>query len=60
MPERRGTRDRPIRGSSPGRRRTDDPIPDRVDRKVLVITVVIVNALYLAGDALLFQHSLCQ
>lgn len=59
MANRRGSSRRPHRSDTPGRRRTDMPIRNYVDRKLLVVTVVVVNALYLAGDALLFKGSIC-
>jgi len=58
--ERRGRRDRsrPSRGS-PGRRSTDFDPRTTVTKKVIVITVVVVDALYLAGEALLYGHNVC-
>jgi hypothetical protein len=44
----------------PGRRRTDFDPRTTISRKLLVITVVVGNALYLAGEALIFNGSICQ
>jgi len=60
--ERRSDRDhsRPTRGDpSPGRRRTDYDPRTTITRKVVVITVVVVDALYLAGEALLYGQNVC-
>jgi len=59
MPNRRGSSRRPHRADNPGRRRTDLPFRSTVDRKLLVVTVVLVNALYLAGDTLLLKSGIC-
>lgn len=51
---------RPIRGSnSPGRRRTDQDPRTTITRKMMVFTIVLVDALYLAGDAVLFGQNVC-
>jgi hypothetical protein len=53
-------RSRSARGSpSPGRRRTDYDPRATISRKLVVLTVVIANALYLAGEALLFSGTVC-
>jgi hypothetical protein len=44
---------------SPGRRRSDHDPRTTVTKKVIVITVILVDALYLAGEALLFNGNVC-
>lgn len=56
--ERRG-RSRPARGHpSPGRRRTDYDPRTVLNKKLLVIVVFLIDALYLAGEGLLHGHCL--
>lgn len=60
--ERRSDRvhSRPVRGDpSPGRRRSDFDPRTTITRKMIVVTVVLVDALYLAGEALLFGQDVC-
>lgn len=58
---RRRDRSRPSRGSpSPGRRRTDFDPRATISRKLIVITVLVADALYLAGEALLFGEQFCR
>jgi len=52
-------RNNPVR-SSFGRRRSDLDVDSIATKKLVVITTVLVNALYLAGDALMFGHNLCR
>jgi hypothetical protein len=53
-------RSRSARGRpTPGRRRTDYDPRATISRKLVVLTVVIANALYLAGEALLFSGTVC-
>lgn len=42
-----------------GRRESDLDAQDRVTRKLVILTVVLVDALYLAGDTVLFGHDKC-
>lgn len=49
---------RPPRGSL-GRRRDDYSMRTTITRKVVVVTVVLANALFLAGEALLFGQPSC-
>jgi hypothetical protein len=53
--------DRSLRSSrlNFGRRRTDLNSDNIITKRLVVMTVVIVDALYLVGDALLFGHNLC-
>lgn len=44
---------------SPGRRSTDYDTRTTLTKKVIVVTVVVVDALYLVGEALLFGQSNC-
>jgi len=44
---------------SPGRRRTDYDPRTTISKKLLVATVFVINALYLAGEAVVFGHSVC-
>jgi len=59
--ERRGYRvpARTSRGTTPGRRRTDHDPRATISRKLIVVTVFVIDALYLVGEALLFGHDLC-
>jgi hypothetical protein len=59
MADSQDRRSRPDRGDSPGRRRTDLPFRDVASKRLLVFTVVVVNAIYLAGDAILRGQSIC-
>jgi len=47
------------RDNSPGRRRYDHDLRTSLSRKALVAVIVISQAVYLAGDALLFGHNNC-
>ena len=42
-----------------GRRRTDMKADHIITKKLVVVTVILVDALYLAGDALLSGSDLC-
>lgn len=44
---------------SPGRRRTDHDPRTTITAKLIVATVFVVDALYLAGEALLYGHNVC-
>jgi hypothetical protein len=55
----RGPRRDDSRGGSPGRRRIDRDFQSLPSRKLLVLTVVLVDAFYLAGDAILFGQDIC-
>lgn len=60
MHRRRGG-SRPNRGSpSPGRRRSDHDPRATISRKLVVVTVVLANALYLAGEVLIFGEAVCR
>jgi len=51
---------RPIRGNpSFGRRRSDMKLRDLPTRKALVVAVFLIDALYLAGEAILFGQNVC-
>lgn len=51
---------RPTRGDpSPGRRSGDRDPRTTITKKVIVVTVVLVDALYLAGEAILFGRDVC-
>lgn len=53
-------RRRPSRAKySFGRRRTDLDPRNHVPKNLVIVTVVLVNALYLAGEALLYGHNVC-
>lgn len=60
-PERddRRVRSRNRGDPSPGRRRSDYDPRATISRKLVIITVVVVDALYLAGDALLLGQNVC-
>jgi len=47
------------RDNSPGRRRYDYDPRVTFGRKTVVLMVIVGQAFYLAGDALLFGHNLC-
>lgn len=59
--ERRGhLRDRPARASpNTGRRSSDYDPRTTLTRKVVVFTVVVVQAVYLAGEATIFGPNYC-
>jgi len=60
--ERRSSRSQPDvgrRDNSPGRRRHDHDPRVTFGRKTLVFVVIMGQALYLAGEALIFGHSIC-
>lgn len=42
-----------------GRRGTDLDPRTHVPKNLVIVTVVLVNALYLAGEALLYGNSIC-
>jgi len=44
---------------SPGRRRSDHDPRTTITKRVMVITVVLVDALYLAGEAILSGQNIC-
>jgi hypothetical protein len=52
--------DRPHRReTTPGRRRTDVDAGDLTSKKLVVFTVILVDAVYLIGDALFIGHNSC-
>lgn len=46
-------------GNVPGRRKHDNDPRTTISKKMVVLTVFIVDALYLAGEALLYGQNVC-
>jgi len=53
------SRTSPRRVNSPGRRRTDNDPRVEFSRKFLVVAVTVINAVYLASEAILSTGSVC-